>query len=508
MLKITSLTITLKKDLRSIISGFSFDLRDGDKAVIIGEEGDGKSTLLKAIYDPQLIESYAEISGDINTRGTRLGYLPQAMDEDILALTVSDYTAGFDGFWDLSPADIAAYTAQLSLPVGFCYSDGVIGTLSGGEQTKLNLLKLLIENPDVYLLDEPSNDIDIDALEFLEDFINSSIKPVLFVSHDETLIENTANVIIHIEQVRKKQVPRATVVRMSYPEYYERRIAAFHRQSQLAAGERAELKKKLDRYNRIAQKVEHQQNVISRGDPHGGQLLKKKMHAVKAQEKRLDKEEENLTDFPDLEEAISLKFPAECSVPAGKVIIDITVPQLTVGEGEDMRVLAENLSLRVEGRERVCIVGKNGTGKSTFLKLIARELLSRCDVNAGYMPQNYFDLLPKDKTPVEFIAPSGKKEDVTRARTLLGSAKFTPNEMESLLSDVSGGQKAKCAFIKLIFDRCNVLVLDEPTRNLSPLSGPVIRGILNEFGGAIIAVSHDRKFIEEVADRCVAIEKP
>jgi ATPase subunit of ABC transporter with duplicated ATPase domains len=148
----------------------------------------------------------------------------------------------------------------------------------------------------------------------------------------------------------------------------------------------------------------------------------------------------------------------------------------------------------------VCITGKNGAGKTTLLKIIADELLSRDDIKCGYMPQSYEELLELDKTPVEFLVKSGLRADTTRAMTFLGSVKYTPDEMAHTVAALSGGQKAKLMFLKMILDGCNVLVLDEPTRNFSPMSNPVIREILREFGGAIISVSHDRRYISEVCD--------
>lgn len=155
------------------------------------------------------------------------------------------------------------------LPADFFYSDQLCGTLSGGEKVKLQIAALQMGSPDIYLLDEPSNDIDIETLEWLEHFINSCGKPVLFVSHDETLIENTANVIIHLEQIMRKTRPRHTIVRMPYRKYISSREAAFERQEQLAQNERREYRKQMERFRQIEQRVEAMQNGISRQDPHG-----------------------------------------------------------------------------------------------------------------------------------------------------------------------------------------------------------------------------------------------
>ena len=123
-----------------------------------------------------------------------------------------------------------------------------------------------------------------------------------------------------------------------------------------------------------------------------------------------------------------------------------------------------------------------------------------------YMPQDYFEVLDENDTPISFLAPTGEKDAVTRARTYLGSVRFTKDEAQSPVSKLSGGQKAKLFFVKMALDGPDVLLLDEPTRNFSPLSAPVIRELISSFGGCVIAVSHDRRFISEVGRRIVRME--
>ena len=146
-------------------------------------------------------------------------------------------------------------------------------------------------------------------------------------------------------------------------------------------------------------------------------------------------------------------------------------------------------------------MGANGAGKSTLLRKIAEELLSRNDIQAEYMPQDYEDLLKLEMSPVDYLDSSGDKEERTRIRTYLGSLKYTAEEMNHPIRELSGGQKAKVLLLKMSLSGANVLILDEPTRNFSPLSGPVIRKMLREFPGAIISISHDRKYIDEVCDK-------
>ncbi len=498
MLQIRNLTVTHNKDLRKITENFSFTLNVGDKAAIIGEEGNGKSTLLKLIYDERLVEGYCEYSGEIIKSG-RFGYLAQELTAEQKQMTLYEFFCETDGFYDMSPAELGEISCSLSIANDIFYSDQRIETLSGGEKVKLQLAALMICRPDVLLLDEPSNDLDIATLEWLEKFINSSVVPIIYVSHDEMLLENTANIIIHLEQVRRKTMPVYTVSRSGYREYIERRASSRAHQEQMARKEQAEFNAQQERFRQIQSKVEHAQNTITRADPHGGRLLKKKMATVKAMEHRFERQRENMTQMPETEDEIFVRFRSDIISPKGKTILDMHIDTLR----NDDRVLARNIDIHISGGEKVCIMGHNGAGKTTLLREIARQLTSRTDIKAAYMPQNYVECMDYSLTPVEFLSRTGDKEEITAIRTYLGSMRYTPDEMNHAISELSGGQKAKLYFIAMNLDGCNVLVLDEPTRNFSPLSGPIIRRALVEYGGTIISVSHDRKYIDEVCDRVI-----
>lgn len=501
MLQVKNLSITYKKDLRELVSELSFVLNDGDKAALIGEEGNGKSTLLKLIYDESMVEGYVEYSGEIIRNHSVLGYLGQELEPGERQKSVYDFLCEEPEFTESGPKELAAYAGRLHIPVALLYSEQRMDTLSGGEKIKVCMLRILCRKPDVLLLDEPSNDIDLKTLLWLEEFILDWKGPLLYISHDETLLERTANKIIHLEQIQRKKKARHTVKSLDYETYVKQRMGGLQKQEQLAKEERSEYRKQQEKFMRIQQKVEHQQEVISRQDPHGAQLLKKKMHAVKSMERRFEKEFEQMTEFPDVEEAIFMKFGETKELPSGKTVLDIFLPELRMGE----RVLARNICLRVKGREKICLTGDNGAGKTTLLKAIAAGLLERTDIRAAYIPQNYAD--PEgfgaslQVTPVEFLAKKGDKEENTKIRTYLGSLKFTADEMEHSVLELSGGQRAKLLLLKICMSGANVLILDEPTRNFSPLSGPVIRKILAEFPGAIISISHDRKYIAEVCEK-------
>ena len=497
MLQIKNLNLTHKKDLRVILQDFSLVLNDGDKAAVIGEEGNGKSTLLKWIYDPEMIDEYAEARGDCIINKERLGYLPQELPTDEKEISIYEFFLREPEFSELTPKDLGGYAKDFHLPSDFFYGDQKMGTLSGGEKIKAQMIRLLMSQPTVLLLDEPSNDIDMETLEWLEDMILKWPYIVLYISHDETLIENTANTIIHIEQIRRKTTSRYTVAHMPYLQYKQERLNQFEKQEQLALNDKREKKIRDEKLRRMEQHVTHKLDNISRAERGADNHLKKKMKAVKSMGKRFEREDENMTQMPEQEEAIFFKLGNKGSaIPAGKTVIEYSLDALYTPDGQ--RLLSSDINLQIHGSQKICIIGTNGAGKTTLLRKIAEELLSREDIHAEYMPQDYEDLLNLQMTPVDYLDQSGDKQERTRIRTFLGSLKYTADEMDHPIAQLSGGQKAKVLLLKMSLSGANVLILDEPTRNFSPLSGPVIRQMLTQFPGAIISISHDRKYIREV----------
>lgn len=498
MIQLNGVSIYLTLNGRALVSDISFTLNSGDRTVIIGEEGNGKSTLLKLIYDSALIEDHAEYMGSINKMGHKLGYLSQELLPDEQRRSVSDFLGITEDIWRAE-----SLAAELGLDPSIVHDTRALSTLSGGERVKLRLIKILLDEPDMLLLDEPTNDIDIETLEWLEDFIKRFDGGVLFVSHDETLIENAANAVIHLEHIHHKKYCRHTVANVPYREYIESRERQMNHQEQTANKEREQQEKKEARWREIYEKVDRAQKDVSRGDPSTGRLLKKKMHSVMSQGRRLEKERQNMTELPVAERQIFLDLPP-VEMPRRKEILRFGTEGLFTPNGGR---LTDGLELNVGAAEHIAIIGRNGAGKTTLLRLIEAELSKRNDIRLFYMPQNYFDLFDENSTPVEFLAPSLEKSAITEARTYLGSVRFTADEAEAPIGRLSGGQKAKLMFVKMALSGYNVLLLDEPTRNFSPLSNPVIRGILRSFGGCIISVSHDRKYIREVCDRVYLLDE-
>lgn len=492
MLKVNNLTVTTLKG-RKIINDFSFVLNDGDKLAVIGEEGNGKSTLLKIMAGIDVSE-YVSYTGDIIS-ADRIAYLPQKIDDqylhqDVLSFITDNEEPDYQRLYEL--IRLTGLSADL-------IHDRIVSTLSGGEKVKVSIMRLLYKDPDILLLDEPTNDLDLRTLIWLESFINNTSKTVMFISHDETLLSNCASGILHMEQLKRKQEPVITLRSQSYQEYHENRRHNIARTNQLARKEKAELNKQLEKYRQIYQKVEHRQATISRGDPHGGFLLKKKMHAVKALGRKLEEKQENMTRKYEPEEAINIFFE-DVSLNPDKIILDLHLDQLKV---ED-KVLSENIDLHVRGSDKICIIGENGSGKTTLMKVIKENLAERHDINVGYMSQNYHEIMDYGISPTSYLYDIC--EDRSRAQSLLGSLKFTSEEMTHAISELSEGQKCKIILAGLILRRCNVLLLDEPTRNLSPLSNPEVRRMLVDYGGCIIAVSHDRLFIDEVCDKVYQLD--
>ena len=499
MLTVQHLTLTHKKDLTVLIEDLSFTVNPAERMALIGEEGNGKSTLLRALAGDASIAAYAGISGQIvNT--FRTGYLPQELPSEARTLSAYAFFCGSERFFDQTPRELGALASRLSLPADVFFSEQTMDAFSGGERVKLQLARLLMEDPQLLLLDEPSNDLDAETVRWLEEFLLHCGLAVLFVSHDEMLLERAATGVVLIERLRRRQMPRASVCHQGYADFVQTRADLFAHQAQVARKEREEYEKRMRTYQQIRSRVEHEQNAVSRRDPGTARLLKKKMHSVLSMGRRFEREAGKMTAMPEAEEAIFARL-ACTPLPAGKAVLDVNLPELFIGE----RTLCRNLRLTVRAAEKVCITGRNGVGKSTLLRALRDQLAGRTDLKIFYMPQDPGDLLDPDRSPVDMLTVTGDREENVRNCVALGSMKFTAEEMHRPCRGLSGGQKAKLMFLAMAQSGANVLLLDEPTRNLSPLSGPVVRALFARYEGCIIAVSHDERFISEVCTRRIRL---
>lgn len=493
MLEINNLTIEVYD--RIIINNLSLVLNKKDKLAIIGEEGNGKSTLLKVIADKC---DYAKVRGIINCKEYKLGYLEQSLNIEDLNKSIFDYLFKDQNDYYNKINNLYKNMKLLNLDSEIL-DRNKMETLSGGEKVKLGLLKILNDEPDILLLDEPTNDLDLQTLDWLEKFIIQSDKPIIYVSHDEVLLSKTANTVLHLELLKKKKEAKWTYVKTNYDEYVKTRLNMIEHTTQIAQNEKRAFKKKEDKLKQVMNKVEYEQATITRADPHGGKMLKRKMKSLKAQEKRLDNTE--LTEVPDYEEGINFFFE-DISNPNQKEIVNLENYTLKIND----KLLSHNINFNIKGNEHVVIIGNNGVGKSTLLKEIYNSINNRKDLEIGYMSQNYEDILDNYVTPISFLCETGNKDDIAKIRSYMGNMKFTSEEMIGKITDLSGGSKAKLILLKLVLNKYSVLILDEPTRNVSPLSNPIIRKVLRDYKGCIISVSHDRKYIE-TCDRIYELNK-
>lgn len=517
MLIISNLTILLKKDLRTLIKDFSFVLNKKDKVGIIGEEGNGKSSLLKVIYNPEEASKYLEITGNISIKDEKIGYLPQMIDKEKLNLSINELLNKEIDYSLLDYKKYYLYIDTFHLDEGKLLSDEIkVKSLSGGERIKIFLLIELMKEPTILLLDEPSNDLDLSSLNLLEELIKNIDIPVMFISHDESLLSKCANKIIHIESLKSKSEPRVTIKSLNYDDYFTSREDFLDKNIQEYKKDKENFEKKMDKFNKVYQSVNYALNTVSRSQPGVAKNLKDKMHSVKSMEKRYAKEKENLTQKYEVEDEINLKFDNLNSldtkgnssnskinylIDPSKIVLDLNIEKLKINN--EITLIDKPISLYIKGSKKIAIIGENGAGKSTLIKLIYEELASKSSFNVGYMSQNYEDELLNYMSPLDYLAKeigASTKEELTKIQTYLGSLKFTYEEMNRSISSLSGGQKAKIFFTKLILKKVNVMLLDEPTRNISPLSNKSFIKSIRQYKGVIIAVSHDRNFIYKVCD--------
>lgn len=522
MLIISNLSLILKKDLRVLIKDFSLTVNKKDKIGIIGEEGNGKSSLLKAIYNQEEASKYLEIKGTINLKNEKIGYLPQMVEKELLEKSVNELLNEYIDYSLLDYKKYYFYLDKFNLDEEKLLSSSLlVGNLSGGERIKLFLLIELMKEPTVLLLDEPSNDLDLLSLNLLEELIINLDIPVIFISHDEHFLSRCANRIVHIESLKSKSEARVSVKNLSYDDYYQTREDFLDKNIREFNKDKENFEKKIEKYNRVYQSVNYALNTVSRQAPSVAKNLKDKMHSIKSMEKRYIKEKENLTQKYEVEDAINLKFDnldkgrsgssnskINYLVDANKEVLDLNIDSLKVNSG--ITLIDKQISLYIKGAKKIALIGENGVGKTTLLRLIYHELKKNTSFKVGYMSQNYEDELLNYLSPLDYLSKTlnvSNKEDLTKIQTYLGSLKLTYEEMNRSISSLSGGEKAKIFFAKLILEKDNVMLLDEPTRNISPLSNKAFINSIKEYNGVLIAVSHDRNFVYQVFDNIYELDK-
>ena len=485
MLEINQLSIHHLKDSKPIITDLHLIVNPGEKLAIIGEEGTGKSSLLKTIVSPKLIASYADYTGQIHNQFKKIGYLPQSLSRKESDQTVSDflyknmdYLFNYTAFYQMA--------AQLGLNLTILEEKNQpLSCLSGGEKLKLQLSKLTGQEADLLLLDEPTSDLDIDSQAVLKKFIQESNKTIIFISHDEAILEDTATAILHLELLKHRQLPRASYFQGKYQDYLKQRQSAYTKQLQEAKND-CRLKEKRDaKIQRLHQAAQY--NVRHTHDSTLGRLAAKKMKNVLSLEKRYQKEDSNRTEFPENMDSIALFFNDISTLDKNKRILSWKNHQLPSGQ---------IINLDIFGQDKLVITGKNGIGKTRLIKQIYHDLNQNQQLSIGYMPQDYDSFFSKEISALNFLDDVANENT---ARTILACLQFTREEMEHSALNLSGGQKAKLFLAHMVLSKNQVILLDEPTRHFSPTSQPLIRELFLNYPGCIISVSHDEHFIQTVA---------
>ena len=488
MIKINHLTITQNKDLRDLVSDLTMTIQYGEKVAIIGEEGNGKSTLLRALMGEALPDF--TIKGDIQSDLQSLAYIPQKLPEILKNRTLHDYF--FLDSADLDYSILYRLAEELHFDSDRFASDQEIGSLSGGEALKIQLIHELAKPFEILFLDEPSNDLDLETVNWLKKQVQKIGQTVIFISHDEDFLSQTADTIIHLRLVKHRKEAETLVEHLDYDSYSEQRKANFARQSQQAANDQRAYDKTMEKHRRVKQNVEN--TLRNTKNDVAGRLLAKKMKNVLSQEKRFEKEAQSMTQKPLEEEQIQLFFSDIEPLAASKIIVRLENETLSIGQ----RVLAQGLQLTVRGQEKIGIIGPNGVGKSTLLGKLQQLLSDKREISLGFMPQDYQETLNLDLSPVEFLSQTGHKEELQKIQSHLASLNFSYPEMHHHIRSLSGGQQGKLLLLNLVLRKPNFLLLDEPTRNFSPTSQPEIRKLFANYPGGLVTVSHDRRFLKEV----------
>lgn len=461
-----------------ILEKVSFKLYKRDKIGIVGKNGCGKTTLLKII-----MEELDKDSGNISVHG-KIGYLPQNLyfENDI---KVKDFICGaYD------------YNRQMNLLEKFNLIDLMdqnISTLSGGEKTKLYFSKIISNNPDILILDEPTNNLDWESTEFIKDSILKFEGGVLMVSHDRFFLDEVVSKIYELDNKTLKMYSG------NYTFYANEKKLEKER-ALLEYEEYRKKKKKLEDAAKKYMEKANRYNNISTNDfqRHKAAKVAKRSKAIISRLENSDEKEK-----PFIPKEINIEIDN-----ADNKTSNILVRANSISKSFD-RLIFKDVSFQIEKDNKIALFGKNGSGKSTILKAILNiedidgEISVSPSTKIGYFSQELKNL-NWHNTIIEEIREINNDE--TYIRTILGSMLFRMDEVHKKIIDLSFGEKVRVAFAKLILEDNNLLLLDEPTNFLDIPTREAIEEALFDYKGAILFVSHDRYFIKKLAEEIWELE--
>lgn len=497
---------------RTLFSDITFNINEKDRIALMGKNGAGKSTLLKIIAGKDK-PTRGKVSAPQNAA---IAYLPQhlltednctlfeeaskafvaivAMKKEMEELnhqleTRTDYESDEymkiiekvselgEKFYSIEETNVDADVEKTLLGLGFLREDFTRQTseFSGGWRMRIELAKILLQKPDLILLDEPTNHMDIESIQWLEDFLVNNAKAVIVISHDKAFVDNITNRTIEVT------MGRIYDYKVPYTQYLQlRKERREQQQKQLVEQQReiADIQGFIDRFKGTYSKTLQVQSRV----------------------KMLEKIKPIEVDEVDTSH-LNLKFPPAPRSGNYPVIVD----GLTKKYGD--HVVFKDASMSIERGEKVAFVGKNGEGKSTMIKAIMGEIdfegKLQLGHNAmiGYFAQNQASLLDEDETVFSTIDGIAFGDVRTKIKDILGAFMFSGDSIDKKVKVLSGGEKTRLAMIKLLLQPVNLLILDEPTNHLDIKTKDILKDALKAFDGTLILVSHDRDFLDGLANK-------
>ena len=494
----------------TIFSNISFSVPDNARIGLVGPNGAGKTTLLKIMTGQQ-----EPTSGQFTiNKGLKVGYIAQenALDEDKTIwdemLTVfdnlieknkritkmqeqiaehpedEDLLKRYDQLaYDFEQEGGFTYQAEIkSILNGFNFKENtwqkVIGTLSGGEKTRLAFVKLLLQKPPVLLLDEPTNYLDLDTLDWLEAFLKNYQGAIITVSHDQYFLDHLAN------QIFELNFGKLTTFKGNYSQYVKERELMNNQQE--AA------------YEKQQEKIKKEEEFIQKN-------LVRASTTKRAQSRRKALDKMERIKPPKHKQKVRINFTSDR--PSGKEVL--IAKDLTIGYPD--KTMVSDIDFQVNKNDRVAIIGPNGIGKSTLLKTIMKKLEPKdgsikygASLDIGYYDQELQSLDPS-KTVLDTIWDRHKTMPEKDVRSILASFLFTAEDIDKTVGQLSGGQKARLTLTVLSLEKDNFLLMDEPTNHLDIEAKEVLEQALNTYDGTLLFVSHDRYFINELANKIISV---